>query len=228
MTVSKMARAVVETKKKKKRTGQVVRITPHHMAGNCGDNPESVAKAHASGAKDVSANYYIGNNGSVCVGAEEEYRAYTSRNAANDNSAITIEISNDCSKAPWTISEAALNAFYDLAADICRRYNIIPHYDGTKNGTITTHNMFANTVCPGPYLEGLLKDGTIEREIHRRLGIENEPVKPTGQRKTPEEIAKEVISGKWGVGEDRKNRLTKAGYNYREVQKIVNNMLRRN
>ena len=36
------------------------------------------------------------------------------------------------------------------------------------------------------------------------------------------EIALEVISGKWGNNEDRKRRLTEAGYNYAEVQKIVN------
>ncbi len=41
-------------------------------------------------------------------------------------------------------------------------------------------------------------------------------------------IAKEVINGKWGNGIERKNRLTKAGYNYHEVQKKVNNLLHKN
>jgi hypothetical protein len=36
------------------------------------------------------------------------------------------------------------------------------------------------------------------------------------------EIAKEVLAGKWGNGDDRKNRLTAAGYNYSEVQAEVN------
>lgn len=35
-------------------------------------------------------------------------------------------------------------------------------------------------------------------------------------------IADEVVAGKWGNGEDRKNRLTQAGYNYNEVQALVN------
>ena len=38
-------------------------------------------------------------------------------------------------------------------------------------------------------------------------------------------IAKEVISGKWGNGSARKTNLTKAGYNYSEVQALVNSML---
>lgn len=40
------------------------------------------------------------------------------------------------------------------------------------------------------------------------------------------DIAKEVIAGKWGTGEDRKQRLTTAGYNYTEVQSIVNQLLK--
>ena len=40
------------------------------------------------------------------------------------------------------------------------------------------------------------------------------------------EIAKEVIGGKWGNGTDRKKRLTSAGYDYTEVQKEVNRILK--
>lgn len=39
---------------------------------------------------------------------------------------------------------------------------------------------------------------------------------------TNEQVADEVIAGKWGNGAERKIRLTAAGYNYEEVQKIVN------
>ena len=40
-------------------------------------------------------------------------------------------------------------------------------------------------------------------------------------KKTDEEIAKEVIEGKWGVDDDRIVRLTNAGYNASAVQRIV-------
>ena len=45
-------------------------------------------------------------------------------------------------------------------------------------------------------------------------------------KKSVDEIAREVIQGKWGNGTDRKNRLEKAGYNYNEVQKKVNMLLK--
>lgn len=48
---------------------------------------------------------------------------------------------------------------------------------------------------------------------------------PTPRRKSNEELANEVIAGQWGNGEDRKNRLTQAGYDYYAVQSIVNQKL---
>lgn len=43
--------------------------------------------------------------------------------------------------------------------------------------------------------------------------------------KTVDELAKEVIDGKWGNGTDRKTRLTAAGYDYAAVQAKVNALL---
>lgn len=45
-------------------------------------------------------------------------------------------------------------------------------------------------------------------------------------KKTVDAIAKEVIAGKWGSGEERKKKLTAAGYDYAEVQAAVNKMLK--
>ena len=44
--------------------------------------------------------------------------------------------------------------------------------------------------------------------------------------KAVDEIAREVILGKWGAGEERKKRLTAAGYDYYEVQAAVNDIMR--
>ena len=49
--------------------------------------------------------------------------------------------------------------------------------------------------------------------------------KQNENRKTVEEIALEVINGAWGNGEQRKNLITEAGYNYNLVQQKVNEIL---
>ena len=47
----------------------------------------------------------------------------------------------------------------------------------------------------------------------------------TSSKKSIDEIAREVILGKWGNGQERKDRLIKAGYDYSAVQKRVNELL---
>ena len=44
-------------------------------------------------------------------------------------------------------------------------------------------------------------------------------------KKTVEQLADEVLAGKWGNGIERKNRLSAAGYDYNAVQKLVNERL---
>lgn len=46
------------------------------------------------------------------------------------------------------------------------------------------------------------------------------------QTKSIDTIAREVINGAWGNGSTRKKRLTAAGYNYKAVQKRVNEILK--
>lgn len=46
--------------------------------------------------------------------------------------------------------------------------------------------------------------------------------------KSVDDLAREVIRGDWGNGQERKDRLTAAGYNYSEVQGRVNEILRGN
>lgn len=49
----------------------------------------------------------------------------------------------------------------------------------------------------------------------------------TAPKKSATEVAKEIVAGKgnWGTGDARKKNLAAAGYNYTEVQNIVNNLM---
>ena len=57
----------------------------------------------------------------------------------------------------------------------------------------------------------------VQAEVNKQLGSSGSTPK-----KSVDTIAQEVIAGKWGNGDDRKNRLTAAGYDYNAVQKAVN------
>ena len=52
-------------------------------------------------------------------------------------------------------------------------------------------------------------------------------VQPTTiPKKSIKEVAKEVVLGKWGNGAERKKKLEAAGYNYSDVQKEVNKLIK--
>lgn len=53
------------------------------------------------------------------------------------------------------------------------------------------------------------------------VGASSAPA-PAPARKSNEQIADEVLAGKWGNGADRRKRLASAGYDYDSVQSIVN------
>lgn len=116
---------------------------------------------------------------------------------------------------------------------------------------LTVHRWFANKSCPGDWLYSRL--GDVAKVVTEKLQSEKEgqtmtkeivcpccgarftqteaPAEPKTEapaepKKTVDELAREVLQGKWGNGADRKNRLTAAGYSYSEVQKRVNELLK--
>ena len=149
------------------RVAKIVKITPHHMAGRM--DAYACARMHYN-SEGSSANYYIGNDGTIVGGVDESRRAWTSGSPNNDHQAITIEVSNSINDKPWTISDAAYKSLVRLCADICKRYSINPHFDGTVNGTITIHKQFQNTSCPGDYLEKIIRSHKFENDVKAEMG----------------------------------------------------------
>lgn len=83
------------------------------------------------------------------------------------------------------------------------------------------HQYTSEGVCPG--IAGNV-------DLNRLTGnkkeswfvVGSDPKPKTTKKKSNAEIAKEVLAGKWGNGEERKEKLTKAGYDYNAIQKLVN------
>lgn len=63
----------------------------------------------------------------------------------------------------------------------------------------------------------------VQKKVNEMLAAS----KTTSSKKSVTTIAKEVIEGKWGNGEERKKKLKAAGYDYDAVQKEVNKQLKK-
>ena len=218
------------------RNHKIDTITIHCMAGNL--SIETCANVFAPTSRKASSNYGVGTDGRIGCYVDENDRSWCSSNRANDMRAITIEVANDGgADTGWHVSGVAMNSLIKLVADVCKRNNIkklvwsdnkddrINHRNGCN---MTVHRDFANKSCPGDYL--MSKMSYIASEVNKLLGasggsassgvVHSNPV-PT---KTLDEVAKEVINGKWGNGSDRKARLEAAGYVYSAVQAKVNEL----
>ena len=167
------------TRKSNERTEKITKITIHHTASQT--KADSCARGHRDGTREASANYYIGYDGKIAVGVSEDRRAWTSSSGWNDQRAITIEVSNNSGAPNWTISDASYKSLIKLCADICKRYNITPAYTGHTDATLTTHNMYVATACPGPYIMKLLQNGQIQNDIKKAMGNPEPAPQPTGK-----------------------------------------------
>ena len=58
-----------------------------------------------------------------------------------------------------------------------------------------------------------------------QAAAEREAAKAAARAENVEKLAKEVIQGKWGNGQERVDKLTAAGYDYKTVQDLVNKLL---
>ena len=70
-----------------------------------------------------------------------------------------------------------------------------------------------------------LNDSTVYAFFRPNWKDEKSTSTSTNTKKSVDELAKEVIAGKWGAGDEREQKLTAAGYDYSSVQSRVNEML---
>lgn len=150
------------------RQDTIKKITIHHMAGNL--SVETCGNVFAPSSRQASSNYGIDSNGRVGMYVEEKDRSWCTCSRENDNQAITIEVADDGTAPNWHVSDKAIDTLVDLCVDICKRNNIPKLvFTGDKSGNVTLHKWFANTTCPGPYLESKIPE--IVERVNAKLGV---------------------------------------------------------
>lgn len=142
----------------------------HHNAG-----VNSYGMGTATGA-EVSAHYWITNEGDIIPQVDELLRAWTSGSpgypagTAADHRNITFEISNSpegVRNGTWAISAAAQEAVEKLIGDIYKRHGLGPVQRGAGRG-VGVHSDWVPTECPGPYIRGNLGTIIANAERYRR------------------------------------------------------------
>lgn len=200
----------------KKGNGKKNKYIVIHYVGATG-GAEANCKYFKNTYRGASAHYFVGHNGEVwqCVKDEDiswhcGAQVYKHKEARNTNS-IGVEMCCYKGASGWYFTEQTIQSTITLVKELMQKHsipvgNVIRHYDVTGK------------VCPEPYV----RDAKAWDNFKAKLTA----AKPATFTKDVTAIAKEVIQGRWGNGEERKKKLSQAGYNYNEVQKEVNRLLK--
>lgn len=143
---------------------------------------------------------------------------------------------------PIIYMNSSCEATYDWSAVANADYGLwLANYganDGKDNGyprpkhwaTAALHQY--TSLLDGRGLDGDTFNGNVagwEAYCGKRREVGEEvPTVPAPTKKTTEAIANDVIAGHWGNGDERIKRLSAAGYNYTEVQALVNKKVQGN
>ena len=191
-----MSRRIRDRGRSSVRQSKIRGVTVHHQSG---------VNAHGEAtnpAREVSAQYWITNDGTIIPNVSENRRAWTTgargypAGAASDHRNITVEVSNSPAgmrNGTYAISDAAMKSLIALIADVFKRHKLGKVKRG-KNSGVAVHRDFVATACPGPYIMKNL--GRIIREAEKARRGKAVTVKPK-QVSKKRAARKTKVGGEW-------------------------------
>lgn len=206
------------------RTHKLDRITPHCVVGQL--TAERIADCFPTG-RNASCNYGVGYDGRISLIVEEKNRSWCTSSAANDQRAITIEVSSDKTH-PYAFMNEAYKGLVALCIDICKRngFNKVLWFADKaksiayepKQGecVFTVHRWFDAKACPGDWLYAKMGDLTaaVNAAISGNVTVPTvtpapQPVTPTqpAQQETMTEKLYRVQCGAFGKKENAEKLL---------------------
>lgn len=195
-------------------TMKPTRIVVHNTANDASADAEIkyMNKSKSQGGVQVSYHYAVDDKEAV-QGLPENRNGWHSSdgNGKGNREGIAIEICYSKSGGDRFI-KAEQNAV-ELIVDILKRY-------GWGIDKVTKHQDYAKKYCPHRTLD--MGWDRFIKMIEDKLNPSTDKESFTVQEKSIDELAKEVIAGKYGNGDARKKAL---GSLYKEVQKRVNEIL---
>lgn len=196
------------------------KIVIHHAASTSFD---SISQVFAQEGRGASAHYAVGRNNNVDQMVAERHTAWHCGNYPVNQESIGIENVNSSGAPNWDVAAETKNTLVELCADIVRRNPGIGRLVPGVN--LFGHKQVASpskpTACPVTLIDFLPE---LANRVNAMVAGQPAPSNPStgGGRKSNEQIADEVLAGKWGNNPGRRDSLIAAGYDYAAIQNIVN------
>jgi hypothetical protein len=206
MTHSPLTNGVQITSDSSPRTSRVDRFIVHHAATT---SLATILGLFQPGGRTVSANYALGNDGTLILAVDEDRRAWTSSSATWDGRAVTIEVANSVAGGAYPVSDATFDKLARLIADVATRYGF-----PINDETVLTHQELwiryrasYATSCPGD-LQRRKAELLGKANYYRAFGsTPSAPTKPAlpkgntmGHRQYYARVDNGQDSGEWMIG----------------------------
>jgi hypothetical protein len=176
--------------------------------------------------REASAQFDVDGQGNVGQYTGVAMYAWATGNTEGNKSSISIEMADATLDPDWVVADATWRSAARLAAWLFWR---VIGAAPTRE-TVHVHHDWKQTACAGPYIDRIreqLFQEVVARYNEFTAGTPTPPVPapPTGGLLPLDHIARQVIAGSWGNGDDRMMRLRAAGYDPAAVQAEVNRQL---
>lgn len=222
-----------------KRTGRVQFFAIHHMI---------ILNREVSGRSANQRCYDTwikeGRPASAHYGVDGDYvdqfvydrnAAWANANYWANHNSIAVEHANATLDLPGTANDYVIDerTFFN-GARLVAHGHILFGLTPKLNSTVRRHSEFTSTACPGPYMNrnwnryfDTMHDIYSTVKAGRNIETPSKPVpsNPQPAKVSISKIAQEVLMGVWGNGQDRINRLQRAGYDAAAVQRLVNQLV---
>lgn len=159
---------------------RIDRFIVHHAATT---SLAAILSLFQPGGRTVSANYALGNDGTLILAVDEDRRAWTSASSFWDGRAVTIEVANSVAGGAWPVSDVTFDKLARLIADVATRYNF-PINDDT---VLTHQELYIRyrasyaTSCPGDLQRRkaeLIGKANYYRAFPTTAGVDKTPIAP--------------------------------------------------
>ena len=157
-----------------------------------------------------SLDYIVAHSDGTVVGVRKDYATQDKTGNSYGN---YVKIKHD-------------NGYYTLYAHMKLNSVTVNVGDRVSRGQVIGY-MGATGHATGAHLHFEVRNES-DKTIDPTAYIDSDLPAKVETSKSVEELANEVIAGKWGNGQERKDKLTAAGYDYNAVQNKVNELLSSN
>jgi hypothetical protein len=198
-------------------------VTLHHNGGRL--SHEGVLNVWKT--RPASAHFDVDSSGAVAQYVKVDEYAWAVGNVEGNQRSVSIEMA-DATLAPgWTVADATWKGAARLAGWIF--FKVIGARPSKSN--FFYHHHWSATACAGPYMDKIydkvLAEAQKAYDAFKSAATKtpSSPRPSTPSKKTVDQIAHEVISGKWDNGPARVRKLIAAGYSPTAVQDRVDELL---